>query len=207
MFVRKIFMLFFRGAACIGWLLTAMGCAVKVPPVSTYVLTTPVHAVSSKAAQTSAVLLVGTMTADPGYKTSAMIYLKEPAHLREFARNAWVAPPAQMFMPLLAEGIESRKYFRAVVTPPFAGRSDYRLDTRLVMLQQEFMQPESQVRCVVSALLINNNTGGVIASHLFQAVVAAPGNNPASGVSAANQAARELSEQIAQFTVANAHIK
>ena len=176
-FTKNIFAIFSsvaREGLLLAVVLTAMGCAVKVPPVSTYVLTTPVHAASSEAAQTSAVLLVGTMTADPGYKTSAMIYLKEPAHLREFARNAWVAPPAQMFMPLLIEGIESRKYFRAVVTPPFAGHSDYRLDTRLVMLQQEFMQPESQVRCVVSALLTNNNTGRVIASHLFRLLYPRP---------------------------------
>jgi cholesterol transport system auxiliary component len=188
-------------------LLLLAGCAVKSPPVSTYVLTIPPAVFAFQPSQTNAVLLISAMTADPGYKTSQMIYLKEPAHLREYSRNAWVAPPAQMFMPLLIESIESKNYFRAVTAPPFAGHSDYRLDTRLILLQQEFLQPQSQVRCIVEALLTNNYTGRVIVSHRFQAVVPALGNNPASGAAAANQAAHLLSEEIAQFTVANARGK
>jgi cholesterol transport system auxiliary component len=179
------------------------GCAVKVPPVSTYVLTVPVAATATVHPRTQQVLLVNTMTADPGYKSDRMIYVTAPAYLRSYASHAWVAPPAQMFMPLLVERIESKQYFRAVVTPPFINATDYRLDTRLVLLQQEFMQPVSQVRCVVQALLTNSRTGHVIASRRFQAVAPAPGNNPASGVAAANQAADQISEQIAQFVVAS----
>jgi cholesterol transport system auxiliary component len=179
------------------------GCAVKMPVVSTYVFTAPTPTNMSQSAQTAEVLLISTMTADPGYRTDRMIYVSVPAYLRPYARHAWVAPPAQMLMPLLAAHIESKKYFRAVVVPPFAGSSTYRLDTRLNVLQQEFTQPISQVRCVVQVLLMNNISGRVIASRQFQAIVSAPGNNPASGVAAANQAANQISEQIAQFIVAN----
>ena len=189
--------------ACALIALFLTGCAVKVPTVSTYVLTVPNTAVSVQAPRTARVLLVSTMVADPGYRTSRMLYVTEAAHLRGYTRNAWVAPPAQMLMPLLVERIESKKYFRAVVSPPFAGNSDYRLDTRLIILQQEFMQPVSQVRCVVRAVLSNEKTGRVIADQRFQAIAPAPGNNPASGAAAANQAAQQVSEQIALFTVAN----
>ena len=149
------------------------GCAVKVPPVSTYVLTVPATAQATTPPRTRQVLLVNTMTADAGYKSDRMIYVTAPAYLRPYASHAWVAPPAQMFMPLIVERIESKQYFRAVVTPPFINASDYRLDTRLVVLQQEFMQPVSQVRCVVEALLTNSHTGRVIASRRFQAVAPA----------------------------------
>lgn len=182
-------------------MLLVTGCAVKVQPMSTYVLNVPTTAATLTTPQTRYVLLVSNMVANPGYKTSRMIYVTAPGYLREYARNSWVAPPAQMLMPLIAERIESKHYFKAVVTPPFVGRSDYRLDTRLIVFQQEFIQPVSQVRCVVQALLINNNTSKVMASQQFQAIVPAPGNNPQSGVSAANQAASQLSEQIAQFVI------
>ncbi len=182
--------------------LSLAGCAVKMPPESTYVLTVPTTAVL-QSPQTRYVLLVSATTADPGYNTKRIIYVTAPAHLREFSRNVWVAPPAQMLTPLLVASIESKQYFRAVAMPPFAGSSDYRLDTRLVVLQQEFMQPVSQVRCIVQVLLTNNKTGKVIAARRFQAVVPAPGNNPQSGVAAANQAASQISEQVAQFVIAN----
>lgn len=184
-------------------ILFTAGCAVKVPTVATYVLTVPTTTTARVATRTQQVLLVNTMTADPGYKSAGMIYVTAPAYLRQYASHAWVAPPAQMFMPLMVARIEAKQYFRAVVTPPFINTSEYRLDTRLVVLQQEFMQPVSQVRCVVQALLTNNRTDRVIASRRFQAIVAAPGNNPESGVAAANLAAEQISEQIAQFVVVN----
>ena len=71
-----------------------------------------------------------------------------------------------------------------------------------MVLQQEFMSKPSQVRCVIQAVLINSRTGKVIADHQFQAIVSAPGNNPQSGVSSANQAANQVSEEIADFVVA-----
>lgn len=181
------------------------GCAVKIPTVSTYVLTAPAVATEIKTPQTNSVLLVSNMGADPGYKTDRMIYVTVPTDLHQYTRNAWVAPPAQMFLPLITAHIEAKNYFRAVVTQPFYGKSDYRLETRLVVLQQEFMQPASQVRCIVQAVLINNSTSHVIASRRFQAIVPAPGNNPASGVAAANQAAQQISEQISQFVVSHIH--
>jgi cholesterol transport system auxiliary component len=184
-------------------LFVVVGCAVKVPPVSTYVLTVPTAIVSGQPPRTHAVLLVSTMTADSGYKTSRLIYVKSPGHLQEYARHSWVAPPAQMLMPLVVERIEEKRYFRAVVIPPFAGLSDYRLETRLILLQQEFMQPVSEVRCIIQAVLINNKNDRVIASHRFQALIPAPGNNAESGVAAANQAARQISHEIADFVVAN----
>lgn len=185
-------------------LLLITSCAVKVPTVSTYVLTAPTPIPSTQPIQTHYVLFVSAMTANPGYTTKQMIYVKNTNQLQEYSRHAWVSPPAQLFMPLMVQRIESKKYFRAVVTPPFLGSSDYRLDTRLVVLQQEFMPSTSQVRCVVEALLTHNKTGRVIASRRFQALLPAPFNDPESGVSATNQAAQQISEQIAQFVVATA---
>jgi len=174
------------------------GCGVKTPE-NTYVLTSPAGVKNFSPPKTHWVLYVNTLTAEAGYKTRNMLYVKSPSSLRDFATHVWVAPPAQMLMPLIIERISSKNFFKAVVAPPFAGASDFRLETRLIVFQQEFLNPVSQVRCIVQAVLINNKTGQVVASRRFQAIVSAPGNNPESGVEAANLAALQISEQIAQL--------
>lgn len=188
-------------------LMSLTGCAIKIPPVSTYVFSAPTVITAHQAPRSFAVLLVSEMKANPGYKTSHMLYMKSPAHLSEFSRNAWVAPPAQMFTSVLIERMQSQNYFRAVATPPFSGNSDYRLDSRLLVLHQDFLQPVSRVFCAVEVLLINNRSGRVVASRNFQAVISAPGNNPASGAAAANQAVRQLSDEITVFLVAHVRKK
>lgn len=176
-------------------------CAVKTPQIITYSFVVPVLPVMAQAPRTYAVLLVSAMAADPAYKTSSMIYVKTPGDLRNYSLNAWVAPPAQMFVPLILERLETKNYFRAVVAAPFMGRNDYRLDTRLVSLQQEFYEKTSQVRCVVEAVLLRGTAGQVVAARRFQVVIAAPGNNPQSGAAAANRAVLQISDEIADFVV------
>ncbi len=184
---------------CLTILLCA--CAVKLPSVATYVLTVPVLPIHPGIPKTHKVLLVSNMVANPGYKTEKMIYVTSPGHLGEFTRHKWVAPPAQMLTPLIVQRIEAKNYFHAVIMPPFEGNSDFRLETRLLVFQQEFIQSTSQVRCVIQAVLINSKTNKVLRSGQFQTVVASSANNPQGGVLAANQAAEQISEQIAQFVV------
>jgi cholesterol transport system auxiliary component len=186
---------------CLMAVLFTAACAVKMPQITTYSFVVPTPPVNTALPQTHAVLLVSLMTADPAYKTANMIYVKNPGDLQYYSVNAWVAPPAQMLTPLIEQKLEAKRYFRAIVTPPFVGLSNYRLDTRLVMLQQEFYGPESQVRCVVEALLTRGEEGKVVASRRFQAVIAAPGNNPQSGAAAANRAALQISDEIADFVI------
>ncbi len=137
--------------------------------------------------------------ADPGYRTSKMIYTKTPFQLKSFSVNKWVAPPAQMLLTVLLQRIRERNYFKAVVSPPFSGSTNYRLDTQLISLQQEFYRPESGVRFIVQANLFSNATNTVIASKRFHAYIPAPGNNPYAGVLAANRAAAIITTQIAAF--------
>ena len=53
----------------------------------------------------------------------------------------------------------------------------------------------------MQAYLLSNQTNRVVASQRFQAVVAAPGNNPYSGVLAAHQATKIICRKIAKFVV------
>ncbi|EKD91769.1 MAG: hypothetical protein ACD_29C00390G0002 [uncultured bacterium] len=136
-----------------------------------------------------------------------MIYVTVPYKLKPYANNRWVAPPADLLLPLLTQSLRSIGYFRAVVTSPFSGMTTYQLNTRLLMLQQEFLQPISQVRFILEVTLMQSLTGKIISNRVFSIVVSAPNNNPYGGVLATNQAANALSKQIAQFVVQKAKSK
>lgn len=181
-------------------MLSACG-PVKTPPISEYVISSPARFPGPPSPRTGASLLVATPIASPGYDSAKMIYVQVPYKLRSFATHRWVASPAQMLLPMIAQSIRHRGYFRAVVTQPFAGSTKYMLSLNLLSLQQEFFQPTSQVRLIMQATLSNSQTGRVIASRRFLALVPAPENNPYSGVVATNQAAAKMSRDIADFVI------
>ena len=183
------------------------GCGfspIKVAPESHYTITQwPQHTRVIKKPISKQTILITTPIAAPGYETSNMIYVMVPYQLRSFANHRWVASPAQLLLPLLADHIRSRNYFKVVMASPFSGETTYQLNTQLLVLQQEFLQPDSRVRLVMQATLVNNQSGKVIASRVFQAVIPAKNNNPYGGVLATNQAANQVLNQIARLVVHN----
>lgn len=178
--------------------LTACG-PIKTHPLTTYTLCTFNPPKLSPKVKTHLTLLVSNPSANPGYQSAAMLYMRSPYQLQAYANNRWVAPPAQMIQPLLIQALRNTRYFEAVVSPPFAGIAQYHLDTQVLKLHQEFLVPASQIRFAVQATLINNKTGKVMGSRLFEALIPAPNNDPYSGVLAANRAAEVISKQIARF--------
>lgn len=179
-------------------LMTACG-PVSTAPVSSYTIAQLQIARAPIRSQTSLSLLVSNPIASPGYQTAAMVYMMTPYELKSFANNRWVAPPAQMLLPVFVQALRNTGYFYAVVSPPFAGLTDYHLDTQILKLQQEFLLPTSMVRLSVQASLVNSRTSHVVASRLFEVSVSAQTNNPYGGVLAANEAAAILSARIAKF--------
>ncbi len=192
--IRIIFILFVAAA------LSSCGPA-KVPDISSYVISGQALQANRPVSRTNKTLLVATPTASSGYDTSKMIYVQIPYKLRSFATNRWVAPPSQMLMPMIAQSIRNRGYFRAVVTPPYSGNTNYILTVNLLALEQDFYQPTSVVRLVMQATLTNSQTGQVLASRRFVQLSRAPENNPYSGVLATNRAAAKISREIAAFVL------
>lgn len=184
------------------------GCSfspVKIAPESSYTITQwPQKNVVLGQSQTSKTILITTPVATPGYESSNMIYVMVPYQLRSFANHHWVSSPAQLLLPLLANHMRARGYFKGVVTSPFSGGTTYQLNTQLLVLQQEFLQPQSVVRLTMQATLLSGATGKMIGSRVFEAVVPAKNNNPYGGVLATNKAANQVLSQIAYWTVSSA---
>lgn len=178
----------------------------KMMPTSNYTITTWPKNSNSVAGKSvsSKVMLVMMPVASPGYTSLNMIYVTVPYKLNAFVDHFWVAPPAELLLPLIANRLRAKHYFKAVVASPFSGNVNLELTTRLLTLQQEFLQPVSQVRLVMEATLLNTATQQVIASRVFCAVVPAPGNNPYSGVLATNAAVHQVVDKIATFAVLKA---
>ena len=178
---------------------------VKLPGVASYSLTS-LHAKKAPGrSRTNITLGVTAPSASPGYETSDMIYMITPYQLSSFALHKWVAPPAQMILPIVVQAIRSTGYFKAVVSAPYSATTNYRMDFQLLKLQQEFLLPKSKVRMQVQVNLFNNRTSKIIASRRFNVLVPAASNTPYSGVLAANKAITQIASQIARFCKSKLH--
>jgi cholesterol transport system auxiliary component len=74
-----------------------------------------------------------------------------------------------------------------------------RLDTEIMRLQHEFLAAPSRVRFALRAYLVDTATRRVLASREFEALAAAPGEDPHGGVVAATQAVRKVLGELAAF--------
>jgi cholesterol transport system auxiliary component len=144
-------------------------------------------------------LIVTRPHAAAGFDSPRMMYLRRADQLEYFAHNEWIDTPSRMLAPLIVAAVESRGTFRAVVSTPSPALGEVRLDTEILRLQQEFMGTPGQVRFTLRAYLVENTTRRVIATREFEAVAAAPSEDPRGGVTAAHAAVRSVLAELADF--------
>lgn len=177
---------------------TLCGCAVKID-TNRYTLNSLYC--SPQNYHSCYTLFVAEPIASSGFDSDQIVYVKCPHELSVYTRNRWVAPPNLMLLPLIAQSLRSTGYFKAVVSAPYVGDSQYRLETRLIRLQQEFFCCPSRVRMTLHVVLIDNHCHQVICEKVFEAIVPAPKNNPYSGVLAANKATQIILNRINYFVI------
>ena len=158
------------------------------------------------ASATAATLVVSVPRAAAGFDSKRIIYVRRAHKLEYFADSQWVDTPARMLSPRVVAVLENRGVFRAVVHSPGSASGDLRLDTEIVLLQQEFDGVPSQVRFVLRASLVEDASRNVIATREFEAVVKATSDDPYGGVLAANQAVDAVLEQLTDFCADAAEI-
>lgn len=144
-------------------------------------------------------LIVNETQAAAGYDSQRLIYLRQPHKLEYFAHSEWVDPPSRMISSLIVGSLERSGVFRAVVSAPGSASGELRLETEVLLLQQEFSALPSQVRFVLRAYIAEDGTRRVLATRDFEALVPAPSEDPYGGVRAANMAVRQVLDDLTAF--------
>ena len=144
-------------------------------------------------------LTIGTPIAAAGFGGVHIVYQRKAHELERFALNQWVDTPAQMLAPQIVRAVENTGAFRGVVRASTAAASDFRLDTEIVRLQQNFISTPSETRFTLRAVLVNSATRRIVGAREFDASAAAASEDPRSGVDAANAAVRQVLADLAKF--------
>jgi cholesterol transport system auxiliary component len=177
------------------------GCSVLQPVkpanMTTYALDVPFAPAASGAGELT--MLVNLPSAQSGFDSPRMVYIRSPHKIEYFSENQWVDSPARMLAPLLVQALEQSAKYRAVVQMRSAVKADLRLDTEIIRMQQEFLAKPSRVRLTVRAQLIEMREKSVLATREFDVTEAALSDDPYGGVVAINRAAKIILQQIADF--------
>lgn len=148
-------------------------------------------------------ILVSPTQSVTGYQTEQMLYIQSPFMIKAFAKNAWISPPSDMIYPLIMMSLEQSGYFKAVASGPYADQSQFRLDTELLSLQQNFIQHPSQIELKLKAVLTDVKHNHVIASTILTQRVRCKADTPLAGVVAANIATQQLTQELTTFVINN----
>lgn len=184
--------------------LSLLGCAVKAKVSNEYQLSK--YSAKQYAAKSEHItLLITAPDAVAGYQTDEMLYTNKPFKVESFAKNAWTSPPAEMLYPLMTQSLERSGYFHAVATSAYSEAADYRLDTQLLSLQQNFLKKPSTLEFAVKIVLTNVNDNKVLASRIISQQIPCPMDTPYGGVLAANKATEHFTATTTNFVLS--HIK
>jgi len=134
-----------------------------------------------------------------GYQTDAMLYQERPFEIRPFAHHAWQSNPGSMIYPLIYQSLQESQVFHAIATGPYAWQTNYRLDTQLIQLVQNFQFKPSRIYLTIKASLTRISDNQVIASHVWHIQKPCATDTPQGGVSAANQATSEFTLKLIHF--------
>lgn len=148
-------------------------------------------------------ILVVLPEAAAGYQTSGMLYVKKPFALKPFAKHAWVDAPASMLHPLLIESLQGSGYFQVVSSISIAEPLDYRLDTQLLKLQQNFVKKPSVVEFSAKVVLSQMEKNQVLLSRIFNLEMPCTEDTPYGGVIAANKISEAFTARVTEFVIKN----
>jgi cholesterol transport system auxiliary component len=188
-----------KGLCIIAFFLTACS-PIKTPVSNQYKLDS--YSKKQIAQKTRAYsILISQPDAMAGYQTEQMLYTNKPFALSTFANNAWITSPANMLYPLITQSLQKSHYFYAVASGPDVDKADYRLDTQLLALHQNFLVNPSRIELKMQAVLTHIADNRILASRIFEESIPCPANTPYGGVVAANRAASALTASLTHFVI------
>lgn len=177
----------------------------KTNPVDVYALTSTPKIATPVKQTNGPTVLISSLTAAPGYDTTAMAYLEKPYRMNYYAENRWLATPVKMLTPLVVKSLQDSGRFSTVEAPPYGGRIDLSLKLTLLYLYQDFMAKPVTEKMAVRATLVDARTSKVLGTQTLTAAVETPSNNAYGGVQAANAATVDILTQLNAFVVQHSH--
>ena len=148
-------------------------------------------------------LLVTAPDAATEYQTAQMLYIKKPYELEAFAKNAWVNPPADMLYPLIIESLQKTNLFKAITSNAHTLGADYRLDTQLLTLDQNFLRKPSVLEFSAKVVLTDVSESKVLGSRIINLKILCSSDTPYGGVVAANQATQQFTAIVDRFVMSH----
>ncbi len=149
-------------------------------------------------------ILISQSDAIAGYQTEQMLYTDTLYQLDAFAHSSWISPPASMLTPLIVQSLQHSHYFYAVAAGPNADKTDYRLDTQLIQLQQNFLTKPSTLEFSAQVVLTRVSDNRVIASRTFVERVPCATDTPYGGVIATNRAIKMFTARVTDYVITRA---
>jgi cholesterol transport system auxiliary component len=128
-----------------------------------------------------------------------MRYTVKLHELSSFIHNAWYSPPADMLLPLMVKSLQQSGYFRVIASTSTADATDYRIDTQLIDLKQNFLKYPSQIDFTVKVVLSHVPYSRVIASKIMDYHIICKEKTPFGGVIAANEATKRFTAELTDF--------
>jgi cholesterol transport system auxiliary component len=151
--------------------------------------------------KTTLSILVSQPEAMAGYQTEQMLYVQKPFEIAAFVHNTWISSPANMIYPLIMQSLQKTTYFDAVASGPYVDKADYRLDTQLIALQQNFLTKPSVIELAVKVVLTHIADNRIVSSRIISERINCPVDTPYGGVIAANRATFALTTALSKFVV------
>lgn len=173
---------------------------VKISVTNQYQLTEYSGKMLTKMPRHSA-LWVTAPEAAAGYQTEQMFYVTKPFEQAAFVKNSWTNPPGDMLYPLMVQSLQKTGFFYAVMSSVYSQGADYRLDTQLLSLQQNFLRKPSVIEFSAKVVLTRVADTKVIASKIISLYIPCPTDTPYGGVIAANKATQQFTAIMSDFVV------
>jgi len=155
-------------------------------------------AVSNPGAMPCFSLRITTPGSAAGLNTARMAYSTEPNRLDYFAYHEWIAPPAKMIASLMESRLQASGLFSAVLAGSPDVRTDLRLDSEVLVFQQDFTGDGGTLNFTARVNLVEVQTRSLLGSEIFDYREPAAGNAEA-GVAAANRAVDRFLDDLSGF--------
>ena len=125
--------------------------------------------------------------------------MRTPHEIEYFARHRWVDSPARMLEPLLIRAATQSGLYRSVTEAGSGARADWRLDSKLLHLQQVCRLNPSELQLALRVSLVEISSARPIASRVLSVSEPITERTPYAGVEAANRAVARLLNELQQF--------